>query len=490
MVLSSFSACIMIGDGVIEEEESNENAETDETENTEDETSESDDAQKEEETPKLVLPAVLVADAVNFECDIISDYGWGSSFQNHFVIPKLNFETENSKAFNDKIYKDFSKTYILFKNYMQNGIVPNAISSDTIYTIGYTYKAYGNIVGVVVSENRMGVGTDGIGGNIIKAYYYDCNNDKELTFDEYLNSFGYTKEEAQKLFVTMKDKDSDDHKFVKTDSVLEMCLIDSKSTRVYFSNLNSKAFNDMEFMPGSDTIWSYEVNPIVEAEMPKKLTAEETAAYWEKYYNENKGDLLSVTKGYIEEYAQKNDEGYLVNLMTDCVGGFIMDYDNDETPELCVSTKIQGYAYADRVIAILKLNYETVTCIDILKPDDGFMAATYKHNIYIDSDGSKTDVSVYEDGYGTESFEVSKNGKVIRNLEVDGEWLGIGTDMEAVDYTITSTEFDEIVVKGKSEADKITAPHWEWLEKLSESFIDFKNVGFLDVWNKQCDLRK
>ncbi len=223
-------------------------------------------ASKEDETPKLELPENLVTDAVNYECGIISDYDWASDYKNHFVIPKLNFETKNSKAFNEKIYKEFSSTYEYFKNYTEKGGVGDSDKNDRIYYIGYTCKIYNNIVGLSVYEGSGLIASDAGGNTNEKVYYYDCNNDKELTFEEYLGAFGYTKAEAQKKLSTMK-AEWDEHKVLKADSVLEKCLIDSESTVVYFSNINSYAWDGIDFLPDDkDFIWSYEVGPIVKEE--------------------------------------------------------------------------------------------------------------------------------------------------------------------------------------------------------------------------------
>ena len=65
----------------------------------------------------------MIEDSVNFQNNIIFDLDWTqSTYQNVFTISKLNFDTKKSKAFIEKIYKDFSNRYESLKNYIENGV--------------------------------------------------------------------------------------------------------------------------------------------------------------------------------------------------------------------------------------------------------------------------------------------------------------------------------------------------------------------------------
>lgn len=439
--------------------------------------------------PSQPLPAVLVTDAVNFKCPIISDYDFADYYSCKFYIPKLNYETENSKAFNEKIYNEFSETYEFFKDYTESGGYDDSYT-DRVYYIGYDCKIYNNFIAVAITQSEAPIGAS---WSVSKerVYYYDCNKDEELTFEEYLNVFGYTKDEAESLLITMEDKHGwDSHTFISSNSILENCLIDSESTIVYFSNIRHDA-DIMDYWPGDENyVLSYEVDSIIKAEMSNKLSAEETADYWERFYNENKGDFLSVMGRCLREhYTDDSDLNCYIEGIKPDANAFVVDFDNDKMPELCVVFDLDDQTLAEHLVTVLEFMGSDIICADLFASYE--LIPPYNdisHNIYIDSSGNICLVFQHS-SFRDSGFSVTLNGEVIRNLAVSGEWYDYGNGNSGNKYTISSTEFDTVVVYDE-EKETVTAPHWEWLEKLSESFIDYETVGFFDVWNKQCNLRK
>ena len=84
----------------------------------------------------------------------------------------------------------FQKIYDTYKN-AYDTLTGNREEGD-IYYCDYVYKIYDGLIGIIVNSS-VGVQCGGIspGYNV---FYYDVENDKELTYEEYLNELGLSEE--------------------------------------------------------------------------------------------------------------------------------------------------------------------------------------------------------------------------------------------------------------------------------------------------------
>lgn len=138
-----------------------------------------------EEVPGPTSVEIKVEDAVNYSKEVIADpqmaeIGWDAQGMTHYVrLPKLSSETANAKAFNQKLYDTFGEQYDQLLNNQE---------ANHLFMCDYESKVHNGIIGIAIETN---VGAQGTGANsCYYAFYYDANQDKELTFEKYLDAVG------------------------------------------------------------------------------------------------------------------------------------------------------------------------------------------------------------------------------------------------------------------------------------------------------------
>lgn len=157
-------------------------------------------------------------------------------------IPKIDISSQNARDFNAKIYNDHSLVY---------EIVLNGEEKEMVYTVSYDYKVCNGLIGIVVVATEGPQAAGLVAG--YNYYYYDAYNDRELTFDEYAEGFGFSTSELQSMLLKMEDISGfHRHTCVGSSSILDSCLIDENGTYVVFSHVDT--------MGGMAT---YEVAPIL-----------------------------------------------------------------------------------------------------------------------------------------------------------------------------------------------------------------------------------
>ncbi len=103
---------------------------------------------------------------------------------NTIKLPKITSTTENVKKFNEKIYATFENEY--------NRLL-NDKEGNQIFSCDYKYRVNNGIIGIAI-DAIVGVQQGGV-SEYYYTFYYDTNNDRELTFDEYIAIFGISKDE-------------------------------------------------------------------------------------------------------------------------------------------------------------------------------------------------------------------------------------------------------------------------------------------------------
>ncbi len=145
----------------------------------------------------------LVVDAVNIVKDpapttaIISD---PIRKQHNIRFPKLNINTPNASRFNSKLYGSDALEVC-------NDVTSGKDIRGCVYEVSYEYKVYNGCVGIFIDfENNIPASC---GSFSYTAFYYDVENDKELSFDEYLARLGTTnKALMEKVKQTKEYKES------------------------------------------------------------------------------------------------------------------------------------------------------------------------------------------------------------------------------------------------------------------------------------------
>lgn len=145
---------------------------------------------------------------------------------NEVRLPKLSSETANAEAFNQKLYNTFSHQYERLLNNQEGG---NLLKCD------YEYKQHNGVVGIVIKTN---VGAWGAGANsYYYAFYYDFDQDKELTFDEYLEAIGI---EYDLLTSRVKNTSmyQDFYSYVSeyNNVYIKDCILDENASIVYMND--------------------------------------------------------------------------------------------------------------------------------------------------------------------------------------------------------------------------------------------------------------
>ncbi|MBR4910771.1 MAG: hypothetical protein IKZ47_05575 [Clostridia bacterium] len=164
---------------------------------------------------------VIVDEALNYEKDVIAtsesiEIGWDpTGFKHKIRLPKITADTENAKKFNKKIYDTFKDVY---------EVLQNNLEENNIYFYDYIYKIYDGFIGIIVNSSA-GVQCGGISPGYT-VFYYDIDNDKELTYEEYLTALDLSKE---KLHI----KISNTKAYQNSDTVIGeiyFSIIDTEST--------------------------------------------------------------------------------------------------------------------------------------------------------------------------------------------------------------------------------------------------------------------
>ncbi len=125
----------------------------------------------------------LVTDALNYKREVVAESVPAEGTYHSLQIPKINVSTANVKKLNDKIYSDCSPAYNTLQNYTEGNMV---------YRITYEYRVYKNLVAIVV-DYASGHQCSHYNCDY-RGYYFDLNNDRELTLDEYVSKLGYNTE--------------------------------------------------------------------------------------------------------------------------------------------------------------------------------------------------------------------------------------------------------------------------------------------------------
>ena len=157
-------------------------------ENTEEE-KETDEEQEEEIIENLpTLPAEAPENEVfeykNVTVEVIPDdetlAAWGDIFTSSFRVPAIALESDNAKAFNEKILAEYP-------SYGFAEVSESPVSAERIYRYDYISDVNDRAVVAIVLQKQIGYFYSEY-GTVFKAFYYDLKGDCEVTAQDYLDS--------------------------------------------------------------------------------------------------------------------------------------------------------------------------------------------------------------------------------------------------------------------------------------------------------------
>lgn len=162
---------------------------------------------KETETPDEPVSSVFVQDAINYTKPIkgytfsqsgqlVVDTENAGAYGNHKIrVPKLVGDEDKVKELNEKFYAPVES--------MHNALLNDAEGVNT-YNVDYYHSENPKAIAIIqeISEGEQMLG----GYTYYRTYYYDCQKQVEITFDEYIALFGFTKETFQAKIKTLETK--------------------------------------------------------------------------------------------------------------------------------------------------------------------------------------------------------------------------------------------------------------------------------------------
>jgi len=185
-------------------------------------------------TPHDAVTEGTVIDAITYSKDVTPAKDVDAKdFENQkhvIAVPKISKESANAEAFNKKIYDESAKIYETLQKDKEK---------KDIYNVGYEYKEYKDIVGIMVMNNVSS--QDGGAKFEYKTYYYDLKKDKQLDYQEYLKALGIKESkikaaaEATKEFAEMLNMSADKEKVYVKES-----LLDANGSIIFINNPNEK----------------------------------------------------------------------------------------------------------------------------------------------------------------------------------------------------------------------------------------------------------
>lgn len=120
-----------------------------------------------------------ISDAINYKKSVNYNYYYDDSYYpDHFIIlPKINISSYSATAFNNKIYDRVSFYIDALKNNSED---------SALYYIDYIAAEVNGYIGIRINYKIGWQMSEYL--EFYSGYYYDINNDRELTYEEYLDA--------------------------------------------------------------------------------------------------------------------------------------------------------------------------------------------------------------------------------------------------------------------------------------------------------------
>lgn len=198
----------------------------------------------------VTIPEMPVGNQIcmTFENEYNLDYYQGVNYST-FSVPKINIDTPTTEALNKKILSDFMD--VGKEGDVDNGIYTRVLENSYHEAepitdlrchaiVDYSYSIRNNVLALCINYDKYYYMSET--SLIVLDYYYDIENDKILSLDEYLAKQNITKQEIIDLHSVLFP----DIQFSKLEHVQAVICYDNNVCRVYGPSIFGTGIFDMD----------------------------------------------------------------------------------------------------------------------------------------------------------------------------------------------------------------------------------------------------
>lgn len=199
-------------------------------------------------------------------------------------IPQLSHPTDNEKEFNKKIWRTYSGCLWELSEDREG---------SSVYRCDYQWDNQDGIVGILVYYDR---GEQGVNSNAsVKGYYYDLNQDRELTFEEYLAAIGTSYDQVLEIVLNSEEY----RQAGETDKILLDCLYcDGKPIAIlrnYSADPGWKVVQLVQAGVGTEPVQLLKQSDFWKTEFKKNTAKKDLVGTWKAHVQNNESDAVSYT---------------------------------------------------------------------------------------------------------------------------------------------------------------------------------------------------
>ena len=217
------------------------------------------------------------------------------ALQHSVRIPQLSHKTDNAKEFNKKIWRKYSDCLWELSEDREG---------SSVYWCDYQWDNQDGIVGILVYYDR---GEQGVNSNTsVNGYYYDLNQDRELTFEEYLAANGTTYEQVLETVLNSEEY----RQAGETDEIMNACLYCAGRPiailRNYTADPGWKVVQLAYPGVGTEPVQPLKQSDFIKTEFKKGTAKKDLVGTWKAHVMNNDGDadsyMLILYKDGTAEY--------------------------------------------------------------------------------------------------------------------------------------------------------------------------------------------
>lgn len=194
-------------------------------------------------------------------------------------IPQLSIDTDNAVEFNRKIWRKYSDC--LWK-------LSEDREGDRVYWCDYQWCIEDGIIGILIydAQGQQGVNSQ----TAVKGYYFDMNQDRELTFEEYLAANGTTYDQVLEIVLNSEEY----RKVGETDKILNDCLYCGGKPiailRNYTADPGWKVVQMAYLGIGIEPVQPLKQSDFIKTEFKKDTAKKDLIGTWKAHVKNNEDD--------------------------------------------------------------------------------------------------------------------------------------------------------------------------------------------------------
>jgi len=246
--------------------------------------------------PLVVRDGVFYTKDVKVTRENVGYWKCPLALQHSVRIPQLSVDTENATEFNKKIWRKHSDCLWELSEDREG---------SSVYWCDYQWDNQDGIVGILVYYDR---GEQGVNSNAsVDGYYYDMNQDRELTFEEYLAANGTTYDQVLEIVLNSEEY----QKVGETDKILLDCLFFGGKPiailRNYTADPGWKVVQLAYSGVGTEPVQPLKQSDFIQTEFKKNTAKKELVGKWIAHVKNNDSDAVS----YILELKKDGTANYI-----------------------------------------------------------------------------------------------------------------------------------------------------------------------------------